>query len=129
MIKEISISVELLQSLTDDEPCWFDHNGGCQAHGYLGLQPGELCPQFEAKRSLEAVSNGLATAEPTGLGAVIEFCRLEGGEPERYVHVGSGVWRSESAVNSAPACWEHFRGMHSIKLLSPGVAPAEEAQQ
>lgn len=39
----------LLPSLTDPDPCWFDHHGGCQAHGYLSLNPGEKCPQAEAK--------------------------------------------------------------------------------
>lgn len=38
---------ELLMSLVDTDPCSFDHHGGCQAHGYLSLQPGELCPQAE----------------------------------------------------------------------------------
>lgn len=43
------VSRELLESLVDDSDCWFDHHGGCQAHGYLSLQPGELCPQNELK--------------------------------------------------------------------------------
>jgi hypothetical protein len=42
----------LLRDLTDGDPCLFDHHGGCQAHGYLTLQPGELCPHEEAKRLL-----------------------------------------------------------------------------
>jgi hypothetical protein len=33
----------------DPAPCGFDLNGGCQAHGYLSLEPGEKCPQREAK--------------------------------------------------------------------------------
>lgn len=32
----------------EDEDCWFDHHGGCQAHGYLSLEPGEICPVKEA---------------------------------------------------------------------------------
>ena len=46
----------LIQDLTgnDDDPCQFDHHGGCQAHGYLTLEPGELCPQEQAKRWLRA---------------------------------------------------------------------------
>lgn len=39
----------LLPCLVDDEVCWFDHHGGCQAHCYLSLQPGEKCPQQELK--------------------------------------------------------------------------------
>lgn len=31
-----------------DDPCWFDHHGGCQAHGFLNLKPGEVCPAAEA---------------------------------------------------------------------------------
>lgn len=43
----------LLRDMVDDDPCWLDHHGGCQAHGYLSLQPGELCPHAEAKQLLE----------------------------------------------------------------------------
>jgi hypothetical protein len=43
---------DLLESLVDDEDCHFDHHGGCQAHGYLSLDQGELCPQEELKRIL-----------------------------------------------------------------------------
>lgn len=44
---------DLLASLVDDEACWFDHHGGCQAHGYLSLEPGEKCPQQELKELLK----------------------------------------------------------------------------
>lgn len=37
--------VSLLADLEDGDPCSFDHHGGCQAHGYLSLGPGERCPQ------------------------------------------------------------------------------------
>lgn len=43
----------LLRDMVDEDPCWFDHGGGCQAHGYISLQPGELCPHAEAKQLLE----------------------------------------------------------------------------
>lgn len=39
----------LIAALIDPDDCWFDHHGGCQAHGYLSLEPGEMCPQLEAK--------------------------------------------------------------------------------
>ncbi|MCE0510608.1 hypothetical protein LVJ59_16285 [Microbacterium sp. KKR3/1] len=42
----------LILDLTDPDDCSFDHHGGCQAHGYLSLKPGELCPQAEAKERL-----------------------------------------------------------------------------
>lgn len=46
----------LLRDLVDPDDCWFDHNGGCQAHGYLSLEPGELCPHAEAKSLLAALN-------------------------------------------------------------------------
>jgi hypothetical protein len=51
---QITVPVELLRSLLDQDECWFDHHGGCQAHGYLSLEPGEKCPQAEAKELLAA---------------------------------------------------------------------------
>jgi len=39
----------LIRDLIDRDDCHFDHHGGCQAHGYLRLEPGEKCPQQEAK--------------------------------------------------------------------------------
>ena len=38
---------EVLGDLIDPDPCWFDHHGYCQAHGWL--TDGE-CPQARAKR-------------------------------------------------------------------------------
>ena len=50
---EVILAVlELLPSFVDDDPCWFDHHGGCQAHGYLSLEPGQRCPQAELKALL-----------------------------------------------------------------------------
>jgi hypothetical protein len=46
---------QLVRDLVDPDDCWFDHHGGCQAHGYLSLQPGEMCPQAEAKAWLAKV--------------------------------------------------------------------------
>ena len=45
----VAEATKLIRDLTDSEDCHFDHHGGCQAHGYLGLKPGEMCPQMEAK--------------------------------------------------------------------------------
>lgn len=44
---------DLISSLVDDDECSFDHHGGCQAHGYLSLDQGEMCPMEEAKRLIE----------------------------------------------------------------------------
>jgi hypothetical protein len=48
----------LVSALTDPDDCSFDHHGGCQAHGYLDLQPGELCPQLEAKAWVSNTPSG-----------------------------------------------------------------------
>ncbi|MGI5247600.1 hypothetical protein [Dactylosporangium sp. CA-139066] len=46
--------LRLIRDLLDSDDCWFDHHGGCQAHGYLSLEPGEQCPHAEAKALLDA---------------------------------------------------------------------------
>lgn len=56
MSDDITIPIDLLRSLVDEDDCWFDHHGGCQAHGYLSLEPGEKCPQAEAKERLAALA-------------------------------------------------------------------------
>ncbi len=45
----LTVPRTLLESLVDDDDCHFDHHGGCQAHCYLSLKPGEKCPQQELK--------------------------------------------------------------------------------
>lgn len=45
----------LIESFVDPDPCWFDHHGGCQAHGYLELEEGQECPHAEAKRWLKEI--------------------------------------------------------------------------
>lgn len=47
---------QVLLDLVDPDDCWFDHHGGCQAHGYLSLKPGELCPVAAAKRWIAAAA-------------------------------------------------------------------------
>ncbi|HEY8702267.1 MAG TPA: hypothetical protein VIM08_15105 [Arthrobacter sp.] len=46
----IARATTLIHDLTDRAECHFDHHGGCQAHGYLSLEPGETCPQYDAKQ-------------------------------------------------------------------------------
>ncbi len=53
----------LISDLADEDPCWYDHHGGCQAHGYLSLQEGERCPHAVAKELLAP-----ADGEQTGGG-------------------------------------------------------------
>lgn len=55
-------AVELIRDLVDPDACWFDHHGGCQAHGYLSLEPGEICPQQQAKDFLERIGKPLGAA-------------------------------------------------------------------
>jgi hypothetical protein len=45
----------LLRDLVDPNDCNFDHHGGCQEHGHLSLEPGEICPQQIAKDLLDEV--------------------------------------------------------------------------
>ncbi|WP_280466781.1 hypothetical protein [Nocardia cyriacigeorgica] len=49
---ELSQLRRLVRDFTDPDECSFDHHGGCQAHGYLSLEPGELCPHAEAKQMI-----------------------------------------------------------------------------
>lgn len=53
MSKRIKVKIDLLESLVDGGDCSFDHHGGCQEHGYLSLEQGELCPQEELKQLIE----------------------------------------------------------------------------
>lgn len=53
----------LIGDLADEDPCWYDHHGGCQAHGYLSLEEGERCPHAVAKELLAP-----ADGEQTGGG-------------------------------------------------------------
>lgn len=40
----------LLEDLADPDPCWYDHHGYCQAHGWLQTDP--KCPHLRAKELL-----------------------------------------------------------------------------
>lgn len=57
MAQELVKLRQLVADFTDPDDCNFDHHGGCQAHGYLSLEPGELCPHAEAKQYLAEVDN------------------------------------------------------------------------
>jgi hypothetical protein len=41
--------LDVLEALTDPEPCQWDHNHSCQAHSYFGIPHGEDCPVQLAK--------------------------------------------------------------------------------
>lgn len=55
---EIERLKNLLECFLDGDPCSFDHKGGCQAHGFIFLQPGDTCPQAEAKAILTPPTEG-----------------------------------------------------------------------
>lgn len=47
--------LELIREFVNsNDDCYFDHDGGCQAHGYLSLEREELCPHEDAKRLLRS---------------------------------------------------------------------------
>ena len=43
--------LRLIDELRDKDPCEFDHHGNCQVHG-MTLDPGDICPNEEARRLL-----------------------------------------------------------------------------
>lgn len=47
-------TLDLISNLIDRDPCDWDHNHSCQAHGYFYLPQGVKCPQQEAKDLLAA---------------------------------------------------------------------------
>lgn len=51
----IDAATPIIRYMIDPDPCEFDHHGGCQAHGYISLQPGETCPQHDAKEWVKAL--------------------------------------------------------------------------
>ncbi|MEU8829312.1 hypothetical protein [Streptomyces sp900116325] len=42
--------LELLRELVDPDPCYFDHHGYCQAHGWMTVEP--ACPHARTKELL-----------------------------------------------------------------------------
>lgn len=38
--------VQLIDDLRDPDPCWYDHHGYCQAHGWMDTEP--RCPDARA---------------------------------------------------------------------------------
>jgi len=48
----------LLDAIVEDSDCRFDHHGGCQEHGFLWLEQGEVCPNHEARELLSRTQQG-----------------------------------------------------------------------
>lgn len=61
--EKVNQQLGLLDCVHDPDPCWFDHHGGCQTHGFLSLAPGEVCPQRE-------IADVLAEAEAAAMTAL-----------------------------------------------------------
>lgn len=38
--------IDLIRDLADTDPCWYDHHGHCQAHGWMATDP--ICPHARA---------------------------------------------------------------------------------
>jgi hypothetical protein len=60
----VAVDVQLIDELTDPDPCQWDHNHSCQAHGYFYLEQGVLCPQEEAKRVLASFAAAVRPVTP-----------------------------------------------------------------
>ncbi|APU20917.1 hypothetical protein [Actinoalloteichus sp. GBA129-24] len=56
---DLATALRLLDDLTDPDPCWYDHHGGCQAHGVPDA--GGSCPNSEAAELLARLSGGPRT--------------------------------------------------------------------
>lgn len=50
---DLAKALDLLNSLVDPDDCDFDHHGGCQAHMFLALDHGEVCPVQDTKDFLD----------------------------------------------------------------------------
>lgn len=67
LVGELTTVLRLVRDLVDAGDCWFDHHGGCQAHGYLSLEPGEMCPHAEGKQFL--AKHGFGTEMESNVGS------------------------------------------------------------
>lgn len=52
-------AVEIVEDLVDEDDCWYDHHGYCQAHGWMATEPS--CPHMRAKTLLGRLSGEEAT--------------------------------------------------------------------
>jgi hypothetical protein len=52
--------LELIRDLADPDPCWFDHHGYCQAHGWMATDP--RCPHARAAARIAEGTETDATA-------------------------------------------------------------------
>ena len=50
LLDRLDEAISLLGEHVDDEPCWFDHHGYCQAHGWLTDE--DRCPHARGREFL-----------------------------------------------------------------------------
>lgn len=55
-MNEITEAIEIMEALVDSDPCEWDHNHSCQAHGHYYIPEGEKCPNQRAKDWIESNS-------------------------------------------------------------------------
>lgn len=55
MTLNVSDLLDLIEELTDPDPCDYDHNGNCQGHNMTGPPP---CPHARAKELLKEFVHG-----------------------------------------------------------------------
>lgn len=107
----------LLEAFLDTEPCWFDHHGHCQGHGFT-LDPGERCPQVELKQMLEQPPRPTTDARASRLI----------GEQERADRIETAaqiVHARRHKLGTAPVCGECRNVARQIvDALDPAVPGA-----
>lgn len=57
LLAEVEQLRALIGELTDPEPCDWDHNHSCQAHGYFFLDQGRSCPMYDAQQVVRALKD------------------------------------------------------------------------
>ena len=53
---KIAESQEIVAELLDPDPCNWDHNHSCQAHGWFFIPQGEMCPNERGRQYVAASS-------------------------------------------------------------------------
>jgi hypothetical protein len=122
--RRIVAAEALLRDLVDPDPCVYDHNGGCQAHGWLQGR----CAHARARALLDALPHEPGPAvdsEP-----VHEFCAAASRQWERYAkHWRGRAEAAESRLDDAreqpPAARQDAETLHEMALKDvPHVSDA-----
>jgi hypothetical protein len=88
--------------LVDQDECRFDHHGGCHAHGYLSLEPGEQCPHAEAKALVGPWEPAEQPPTPTeaDIAAALQ-AEKRGVDSEQFQREILGMWPAEQPEDGA----------------------------